>query len=161
MIRVKLTREQRKELREFARQAVGRVAERAHFVLLSDKDKSVPEIAELMDYSAETVYSWLERYRAEGIGGLEDDPRSGRPPNTPHLRDIVEVQAGPSPECSGYVFSCWTVGTLVAHLWQRFRVCVSNSTLRQVLHSLGYVCGRPKLAIPKRKDRTPRPNWPG
>jgi transposase len=151
-IRIKLTREQRKELREFARQAVGRVSERAHFVLLSDKGKSVPEIAEWMDYSAETVYSWLERYRAEGIAGLEDDPRSGRPPNTPHLRDIVEAQADQSPECSGHVASCWTVGSLVAHLWQRFRVRVSGSALRRVLHSLGYVCGRPKLAMAKRTD---------
>jgi transposase len=152
VIRIYLTKEQRKELREFARQAVGRVSERAHFVLLSDKGKSVPEIAEWMDYSAETVYSWLERYRAEGIGGLEDDPRSGRPPNTPHLRAIVEAQAGQSPECSGHVTSCWTVGTLVAHLWQRFRVRVGRSTLRRVLRSLGYVCGRPKLVMPKRTD---------
>lgn len=152
VIRIKLTSEQRKELREFARRAIGRVSERAHFVLLSDKGKSVPEIAEWMDYSAETVYSWLERYRAEGIAGLEDEPRSGRPPKTPHLRDIVEAQVGQSPECSGYVFSCWTVGTLAAHLWQRFRVSVSQSTLRRVLRALGYVCGRPKLAMPKRTD---------
>lgn len=152
VIRIKLTRELRKELQQLARQAIGRVSERAHFVLLSDKGKSVPEIAELMDYSAETVYSWLERYRAEGVAGLEDDPRSGRPPNTPHLRDIVEAQAGQSPECSGYVASCWTVGSLVAHLWQRFRVPVSGSTLRRVLHALGYVCGRPKLAMPRRTD---------
>lgn len=152
VIRIKLTKEQRRELRQLARQAVGRVSERAHFVLLSDKGKSVPEIAELMDYSVETVYSWLERYRADGIAGLEDEPRSGRPPKTPRLRDIVEAQVGQSPECSGYVFSCWTVSTLVTHLWQRFGVCVSPSTLRRVLHTLGYVCGRPKLTMPRRTD---------
>jgi transposase len=83
VIRFQLTPEQRMELLVLARQAVGRVSERAHFVLASDRGKSVPEIAEFMGYSAETVSSWLERYRAEGIAGLEDDPRSGRPPHTP------------------------------------------------------------------------------
>jgi transposase len=152
VIRIKLTKEQRNELRQFARQAAGRVSERAHFVLLSDKGKSVSEIAELMDYSAETVYSWLERYRLEGIAGLDDEPRSGRPPSTPHLRGIVEAQASQSPGCSGYVFSCWTVGSLATHLRQRFNVLVSVSTLRRVLRLLDYVCGRPKLAMPKRTD---------
>lgn len=152
VVRIELTDEQRNELRQLARQANGRVSERAHFVLLSDKGKSVPEIAELMDYSAETVYSWLERYRLEGIGGLEDDPRSGRPPGTPHVRGIVEAQASQSPGCSGYVFSCWTVGSLAAHLRQRFNVCVTISTLRRVLRRLDYVWGRPKLVMPRRTD---------
>jgi len=74
-----LTEEQRRELRQVARQAVGRVSERAHFVLLSDQGKSVPEAAALMGYSAETAYTWLERYRQKGIAGLYDKPRSGRP----------------------------------------------------------------------------------
>jgi transposase len=88
-IRIELNDAQREELRQLARQATGRVSERAHFVLLSDKGKSVPEIAELMDYSAETVYTWLERYRLAGVAGLEDEPRSGRPPTTPQLKSMA------------------------------------------------------------------------
>jgi len=143
---------QREELRQLARQATGRVSERAHFVLLSDKGKSVPEIAELMDYSAETVYTWLERYRLAGVAGLEDEPRSGRPPTTPQLKGIVQAQASQSPGCFGYVCSCWTVALLAAHLCQRFRVNVTTSTLRRVLHQVGFVWGRPKLAMPERRD---------
>lgn len=151
-IRIELTNEQRAELRRVARQAVGRVSERAHFVLLSDKGKSVPEIAKLMDYSDETVYAWLERYRQNGAEGLEDKPRSGRPPSDPHLTGILQAQAGQSPECSGYVFSCWTVALLAKHLRERFKVQVSSATLRRALRRAEFVWGRPKLAMPKRKD---------
>ena len=48
-IRIELTDGQREELRQLARRATGCVSERAHFVLLSDKGKPVPEIVELMD----------------------------------------------------------------------------------------------------------------
>lgn len=50
------------------------------------------------------------------------------------------------------MFSCWTVGSLATHLRERFNVFVSISTLRRVLHLLDYVCGRPKLVMPKRTD---------
>jgi len=151
-IHIKLTKKQRAELRQMARRSVGRVSERAHFVLLSDKGKSVPEIAELMDYSAETVYGWLERYREQGAAGLDDEERSGRPPKEPHLKDIVETQAGQSPECSGYTFSNWTVDALTGHLQRRFKVLVSRSSMRRALREAGFSWGRPKLEMPRRKD---------
>jgi len=79
MIRVHLTDEQKRELHLLAQSEVGRVSYRAHFVLLSDQGKSPPEIAGLFGHSAASVRGWLKRYRAEGIAGLYDRPRSGRP----------------------------------------------------------------------------------
>src|SRR5512139_1279516 len=90
---IQLTEIQRAELRRLARQAIGRVSERVHFVLLSDQGKSVPEIASLFGYSAETVYTWLERYQQAGTEGLLDPPRSGRPKQEPYLTAIVQAQA--------------------------------------------------------------------
>lgn len=151
-IRIRLSDEQRDELRRVARHAVGRVSERAHFVLLSDQGKTVAEIAQLMGYSDETVYTWLERYQRLGAKGLEDEPRSGRPPKTRLLAGIVQAQAGQTPDCFGYAFGCWTVALLVMHLWERCRVKVSTSTLRRALPQAGFGWGRPKLALAKRKD---------
>src|SRR5512144_3249818 len=90
-IRITLNEAQREELRTLAREAIGRVSERAHFVLLSDQGKSVPEIGQLMGYSAQAVYPWLERYTRLGVAGLYDEPRSGRPPTEPHLVAIVQA----------------------------------------------------------------------
>jgi transposase len=84
-IRIELSDEPRQELRRLAREAIGRISERAHFVLFSDQGKSVPEIGALLGYSAQAVYPWLERYLQQGVAGLYDEPRSGRPPNEPRL----------------------------------------------------------------------------
>lgn len=56
-IRITLNDKQRLELRRLACAAIGRVSERAHFVLLSDQGKSVPKIGALMGYLAQVVCS--------------------------------------------------------------------------------------------------------
>ena len=71
---ITLTPEDRKVLRLKARRAVGRVSERIHFVLLFSKGHRVSEIAELYEIDAQTVRSWIERYRQNGVAGLEDHP---------------------------------------------------------------------------------------
>ena len=80
MIYVHLTADQRDELNVFSRQALGRVALRAHMVLLSDRGFTVPQIAAIHDCGEDVVRIWLHRYEQHGVAGLEDEPTSGRPP---------------------------------------------------------------------------------
>lgn len=110
------------------------------------------EIAEWMDTTPQTVYTWLKRYRRYGIDGLEDRPRSGRPRKERFLVGIVQAQAGQSPPCFGYPFSRWTVRFLTRHLESRLGVKVSASTVRRALRAAGFRWGRPQLALPKRPD---------
>ena len=151
-IQIELDDVQRQELRRLARAAVGRISERAHFVLLSDQGKSVPEIGVLMGYSAQAVYPWLERYRQHGVAGLYDEPRSGRPRNEPYLAAIVQAQMGQPPPNFGYPEAGWTVDGLLRHLRQRFRISVSRATLRRAVPAAGFVWGRPKLILPQHRD---------
>ena len=54
--------------------------ERAQMILLSETGMPVKEIAkELNTYSNKVIY-WRQRYANKGIEGLQDEPRSGRPP---------------------------------------------------------------------------------
>lgn len=151
-IGIQLNGEARQELRLLARQALGRVSERAHFVLLSDQGKTVAVIASLMGYSDETVYTWLARYQRLGSAGLQDEPRSGRPRQLQHLNAMVQAQASQSPRCFGYEFGSWSVVLLALQLCQRFQVKVSVASLRRALSAVDFVWGRPKLVLPKRRD---------
>lgn len=146
MMFVQLTDEQREEVQRVSRQAVGRVALRAHMVLLSDRSFSVPQIAEIHDCGEDVVRTWLHRYQEHGVAGLEDEPRSGRPPKDPMARQVVDTQASQSPECSGHVQTCWTVRLLTAFLAVRFRVSLSCSTVRRALKAMEWRWARPRLA---------------
>jgi len=140
------------ELRQVARQAVGRVSERVHFVLLSGRGYSPPEIGQVFGYDTQTVRTWLKAYRRQGCAGLDDAPRSGRPPKDRHLTAVVQAQAGQPPPNFGYLQSCWTVALLVLHLATRFRLTVSASRVRRALHQAEFCWKRPKLAPARRRD---------
>jgi len=157
MIFVRLAAEERQELEAVSRQAVGRVALRAQMVLLSGRGYSVPRIAAIHDCGEDVVRTWLRRYRDEGVAGLEDQPRSGRPPRDPLARHIVDAQAQQSPECLGYAQTCWTVATLAAFLASRLRLVLSPASVRRCLKAMDWRWARPRLAPASvlRKKRDP------
>lgn len=152
MFRITLDDTQRIELRQYARQAVGRESERAHFVLMSEQGHTAAEIGNWMGYSINTVKFWLTGYAKQGLAGLADAPRSGRPVKEPHITDVLEAQLSQSPTCSGYLHTLWTIRLLVWHLVIRFRMKVSASTVRRGLRALRYSWHRPKLAPAHRPD---------
>ena len=152
MLRITLDDKQQTALRQVARQAVGRVSERAHFVLLSALGYSPPEIGHLLGYEAQTVRTWLHAYRERGCAGLEDAPRSGRPVAVAHLTAVVQAQASQPPPNSGYLQACWTVALLVWHLAERFQIAVSPTSVRRALHRAGFRWKRPKFAPARRPD---------
>jgi transposase len=51
-------------------------------ILLSSQGRSVAEIAQLTFFEEDAVLYWIDRYEAEQLVGLEDRPRSGRPPKS-------------------------------------------------------------------------------
>jgi transposase len=152
MIYVHLTETQRDELSAVSRQAIGRVALRAHMVLLSDRGFTVSQIAAIHACGEDVVRIWLHRYEQQGVAGLEDEPRSGRPPKDPLAGPIVDAQASQSPPCSGHVQTCWTVALLAAFLAQRFRLVLSCASVRRLLHQMGWRWARPRLAPARKPD---------
>ena len=52
---------------------------RARIVLLAAEGTSNKEIAQRLDTTPQTVCKWRKRFYEEGLSGLEDRPRSGRP----------------------------------------------------------------------------------
>ena len=57
-----------------------RQATRAVMVLLSLHELPPAQIAELLDCHPATVRRWISRFNGEGLAGLADRPRPGRPP---------------------------------------------------------------------------------
>ena len=56
---------------------------RARMVLLADDGMPLDQIARVVGADRTIVRTWLDRYRAGGLAGLEDRPRSGRPRTFP------------------------------------------------------------------------------
>jgi transposase len=145
---IHLTPEEQKSLRRQQRRAIGRVAERIHYVLLFARSYPIDQIAALYQVDPRTVASWLERYRTLGVEGLDDLPRSGRP-----RRASVAAAAeaccclAASPDQVGAERTTWTRRLLRRHLQERLGCRLSLRTIGRLVAQLGFVFGRPKLTV--------------
>ena len=145
--------EEADELQRMRRQAVGRVSQRAHMVLLSIQGQRVAVIALIFQTSRVSVRFWIKRYNAQGPDGLYDEPRSGRPSK---VNDSVQetlldcLKEDPLEE--GSVATFWTVAMLVMVVIDKLGLWLSPSTVRSLLHKLGASWGRPRLSMPTKTD---------
>lgn len=78
---VRLTREQRRSLEAIARTYTSQYRDvvRAKVVLYASQGLSNQQIAERLDLPRQIVSKWRKRFAQEGMAGLEERPRRGRP----------------------------------------------------------------------------------
>jgi transposase len=145
---------------------VPRLRTRAQRILLAaEQGLKVPQIARIVRESEATVLRWLKRYRAEGIEGLQDAPRPGRPsPMTEAYQAALLAAVRRRPRRLGRPFSLWTLQRLVDDLAERTGIRVSDETVRRALKRAGSVLSRPQhrisspdpdYALNKRRLKTP------
>jgi transposase len=158
---------QRKELDQLYRTTkTPRVRTRAQMILLSaEQGLKVPQIAAIVRESEATVLRWLKRYRAEGLQGLQDAPRPGRPAEiTAEYRAELLAAVRRRPRSLHLPFSLWTLQRLADYLAERTGLRISDETVRRVLKQAGIVLSRPQhkisspdpeYAVKKRRLKTP------
>jgi transposase len=103
------------------------------------------EVAQMQAVSKPTVYGWWKRWIADGLEGLANKPRSGRPQKADEnyialVQEVVEQE----PADLGYGFAVWTVDRLRAHLAQETGLELSEPAFRALLKRQGYRYRRPK-----------------
>jgi len=80
---IQLNEQERDALRQLYRQTKDADRRsRCQMLLLSADGHGVAEIAQLTLFDENSVLFWFDRYEAEGLDGLEDRPKSGRPPKS-------------------------------------------------------------------------------
>jgi transposase len=144
-----LSEAERRLLKQQARRTVGRVAERIRMVLLSSRGYGVPEIARIFECDEATVREWIRRYEAEGLPGLKDRPRRGRPPCADAaVQERLRRTVRAGPQGVGYGGGTWTVLLLQIHLIAVEGLHLSCATVRRLLLRLDFRWRRPKLGLP-------------
>lgn len=148
-----LSDEEVRKLEIMRRNEVGRVSQRAHMILLSNRHYCVAEIARIFDATQGSVRRWIERFEKEGIGCLADRPRSGRPPKVSAATlPLIERDVLTSPASKGYLFSIWTTINLSVHLVRQYGIRVSQATIRRILVALDFRHNRPRHGPKKAVD---------
>ncbi len=120
----------RGELIRLIRASSGRagLALRARIVLLAADGLSNTAIAEKVGVTRPTVIGWRARYSDQGVAGLTDEPRAGRPRVIDHSQ-IVAATLKPPPQKLGVTH--WSSRLLGDHLG------ISNGTVATTWRACG------------------------
>lgn len=129
--------------------------QRAIAIRLLHKGYKPEQVAELVAIRANTIWVWHRRWREEGISGLQDQPRSGRPRKaTAEYCRVLEETLNNEPASYGYSFTVWTMDRLRAHLEQKTDIRLSQTRFAMVLEREGYVYRRPKRDLSAKQNQT-------
>ena len=135
-----LTAEERAAIDQLAhaRTAPARRVERARIIAYASRGEGAPAIAERLRLDADTVRGWIHRLNAEGLAGLEDRPRAGRPPTyAPEQVATVVAAALTDPRALDLPFASWTLDRLAAYLNERKGIAIKRSRIDEILLAEG------------------------
>ena len=128
-----------------------RVALRLQALLLSVAGHTPPQIAELLQVHRSRVHAWVCNWNAQGVEGIKEGHRSGRPcelteTQRQQFQDIVDS----GPVAYGLNPGVWTSPILAEVLQEEFGVAYHPGHVRKLLHiDWGVRCNVPPRAWSK------------
>ena len=135
-----LTEAERVELERLAhsRSEEIRLVERARAILWVYAGQPIQSAAEQARRHAATVSQWLTRFEQLGLEGLQDAPKSGRPPTYSEAeRGQLIVTARTHPHALELSFGHWTLDRLVVYAHEQLGIGISRAQLARVLEAEG------------------------
>jgi putative transposase len=129
------------------------VRQRATAIRLLHLGHEPEAVAKMMAVAASTIWTWHRRYRAEGLPGLTNKPKSGRPAKADaNYLTEVERAIATDPRDLGYAFSVWTINKLRNHLAKQTGILLSYTRFRALMSKHGYVYRQPKHDLSELQD---------
>ncbi len=111
--------------REILRSAESRYDHRLHGVLAVCRGLSCYEAAAIWGRSPRSIEYWMRRFVVEGVQGLREKDRPGRPSSlTSAQRELLVSDLRRGPEAAGYEAARWTGSMLQRHLLDSYQVSV-------------------------------------
>jgi transposase len=115
-----------------------RLRDRATIIAWSADGWWVSDIARIVRVTPQVVREWITRFNARGLDGLQDRPRSGRPPTytAERVGEVIAV-AVLKPDSLGLPFGCWTLDRLQTYLNEERDLAIKRSRIDEILVAEG------------------------
>ena len=130
------------------------VRQRAIALRLLHLGQSPEQVAQVVLVTSNTIYAWHKRWREQGVVGLRDGQRSGRPSkaDTAYLQELERV-LDLDPRTLGLPFTIWTLNRLRLYLSEQTGMLLSYTRFRALMSREGYRWKAPKHDLSHLQDR--------
>lgn len=135
---------------EIRRSKESRYDHRLHGILLVAQGMTCPEVGRLLGDASQTVRYWVRRFESDGLAGIVDGERAGRPRclDDKQLEEINSVLRY-APESVGMTVNLWDGKTLAAFIAQRYRVHLGVRQCQRMFRQFGFRLRKPRPLIAK------------
>ncbi len=116
----------------YKREKDAKVKERILLIMLIKEGMKPAHAAKQLHMAKSWAYTWRERYEADGIEGLKDKPRSGRPP-----RIGQRLQVSIRKQLRSYPYG-WKTREVIRLIYKRAGVIYSETHICRLLHRWGF-----------------------
>jgi transposase len=145
--------------KEALREGAYRVALRLHAVALNMEGKTAPQIAGILKVHRSKVSIWLSNWRQNGMPGILEGQRPGRPPalslgQKQGLSDILDS----GPVAYGFTSGVWTSPMVTRVIEEECSISYHPAHVSRMLHELGFSVQRPKKTLAK-ADKIAQSRW--
>lgn len=149
IVKLEISAAQKKELEELQSNGSGIMRERSLAVLHCAAGRKITWIAKALNRQILTIRTWIERFRQDGVQGLERSYSPGRPSIRNRIfRPKVEEYLNSTPKNYGWREECWTMVLLREQLKKDIGKNIGISTLERLLKDCGYSYKRPRKGVP-------------
>lgn len=133
---------------EIQRSEESRYDRRLHGVLLVAQGMTCPEVARLLGDAPRSVEYWVHHFDAEGLAGLAEGDRSGRPRRLEekHLQEIHRVVRG-KPRDAGMRVNLWDGKTLSAWIEKTYDIQLGVRQCQRLFRQLEFRLRKPRPVL--------------
>ena len=133
---------------EIRRTDEARYDHRLHAILLVAQGMSSRQAAQYLGDSPRAVAYWVQRFESEGLAGLADADRSGRPKKLNHVHIAkINMALRKSPFDYGLSVNLWDGKTLSAFIQQQFDIQLGVRQCQRLFRQLGFRLRKPRSKI--------------
>ena len=133
---------------EIRRSTEARYDHRLHGLLLVAQGMSGHEVAQLLGDAPRTVAYWVRRFEEEGLAGLVDTERSGRPRRLTETQvEIIDSALRQQPSEFGLSGNLWDGKTLAAFVHQQWDIGLGVRQCQRLFRQLGFRLRKPRPLI--------------
>jgi transposase len=130
------------------------VRQRAIAIRLLHLGQQPEQVRQAVMVTSNTIYAWHKRWREQGMAGLRDGHRSGRPAQADqaYLHELERV-LDLDPRTLELPFTIWTLNRLRLYLAEQTGVLLSYTRFRALMRRAGYRWKAPKHDLSHLQDR--------